>query len=171
MCNVSRETQTTDRDEMGNMFGNEIISDGVSAVPVFVYGSLRPGAHGSNDAVVNASVLGPWEAVTVGELYAHECGAYPVLCESTEGAVRPASVVGDVYLIDEDHADWLWLYSMETRAGYRATWKDCALRQTSGEWRQTKCIAFMWEHAERGERVDNGDWLTVTAVAWPKETR
>lgn len=142
-----------------------------NCVPAFFYGSLRPGARGANDAVVAASVMGPWSAVTVGQLFKHECGAYPVLCELPDDATTPASVVGDVYLMDEDHADWLWLYSMEVGAGYKAVWKDCAVQQTSGEWRSLRCITFLWDHAERGDLVDNGDWLTVEAAAWPKVTR
>lgn len=175
-CNVSRETQPTDEKETDDMNTNQPEVKEVNTIPVFVYGSLRPGAAGANDAMVNASVLGPWSAVTVGQLYRHECGAYPVLCaglpgEDVGGTVGGGTVVGDVYLIDEDHADWLWLYQMETRAGYRAVWKDCGVQQTTGEWRTLKCITFQWDWAERGEIVENGDWLTVDAAAWPRATR
>jgi gamma-glutamylcyclotransferase (GGCT)/AIG2-like uncharacterized protein YtfP len=143
---------------------NNVSRETMTALPVMVYGSLRPEGNGARGAMAMASIAGPWQAVTTGDLCYHECGAYPVMDCNGDGIV-----VGDMYLVDEAHPDWAWLVKMETEAGYEMRWHDVLAKQSDGEWKTTKAIVFDWPHGTTGlERVENGDWVTADWRPWPK---
>ena len=132
-------------------------------IPVFVYGSLRPGGNGAVSMMADASLAGPWEAHTTGGLYYHECMAYPVMDVYGDNLVR-----GDMYLVDEESHEWAWLWEMETEAGYVPTWTDVLAKQSDGKWAETPCIVFHWPHGTNGlVPVTDGDWLRVRHAEWP----
>ncbi len=135
-----------------------------NTIPVFVYGSLRPGANGAQGAMRYAAVAGPWRALTQAELYYHECGAYPVLVANDDTVTR-----GDLYLIDEHSRDWLWLLNMECEAGYTPRWRTVLAEQSDGTMGETLALTFMWEHDySLLQRVPGGDWLQADWAQWPK---
>ncbi len=135
----------------------------MTGVPVFVYGSLRPRSNGANGMLANAAIAGPWEAYVPGELFYHECGAYPVMDCDGEQIVR-----GDMYLVDESHESWQWLIKMETEAGYWVRWCPVVARQSDGSWGESKAIVFDWPYGtERLERVAGNDWLLAEWRPWP----
>lgn len=136
----------------------------LTALPVMVYGSLRPEGNGARGVMAEAAIAGPWKAVTTGDLCYHECGAYPVLDCDGEG-----SVVGDMYLVDESHPAWHWLVRMEVEAGYWVRWHDIMALQSDGQWKHTKAMVFDWPHGTDGlHKVPNGDWLQADWSAWPE---
>ena len=146
------------------MTNNSVSRETITAIPVFVYGSLRPRANGATGMIANAAIAGPWEAYADGDLFYHECGAYPVMDCDGDGKVR-----GDMYLIDESHESWEWLVKMETEAGYWVRWHDVVACQSDGKWAETKAVVFDWPHGTTGlERVENGDWITADWRPWPK---
>ena len=135
----------------------------IRTIPVFAYGSLRPGANGASTMLTRASVAGPWRALTLGELFYHECGAYPVLAPSTTTVTR-----GDLLLVDERSQGWQWLLDMEIRAGYEPRWVSVTAEQSDGKMGTTEALAFMWEHSTDGlERVPGGDWMNADWEPWP----
>lgn len=137
--------------------------DKLNTIPVFVYGSLRPGANGATAMMDGAAVAGPWPAVMQAELFYHECGAYPVLVNNPATLTR-----GDMFLVDEHSRDWHWLLNMEIDAGYTPRWMPVIAKQSDGELGETLALTFMWEHDYSTlRRVWNGDWLTADHARWP----
>lgn len=142
--NVSRETMTV--------------------VPMFTYGSLRPNANGASWLLDEASIAGPWPATAEGELYYHECRAYPVMTCDGNGLV-----IGNMYLVDENSREWQWIVNMELDAGYQMRWHEVVARQSDGEWATTKAVVFDWPHGTDGlDRVPGDDWMDATWAEWPE---
>jgi gamma-glutamylcyclotransferase (GGCT)/AIG2-like uncharacterized protein YtfP len=136
----------------------------LNTIPVFVYGSLRPGANGASGMMSAAAVAGPWSGVVAAELRYHECGAYPVLVANDNELTR-----GEMYLVDEYSKAWQWLLNMEIDAGYTPRWIEVVAQQSDGTVGKTDCLTFMWEHDYSMLcPVPNGDWLTADHASWPR---
>lgn len=134
-------------------------------IPVFVYGTLRPGAVGASGLLASATVAGPWLAHTTGRLCYHECGAYPVADYDGTGIVR-----GDMMLVPEDSPAWRWIANMEVRAGYVPRVVEVCAQQTTGEWRRANALTFHWPHGTDGlAPVPAGDWHLAEPAEWPED--
>ena len=144
---------------------NNVPRGTIEVLPVFVYGSLRPGAVGASGLLARATVGTAHLAHTTGRLCYHECEAYPVLDIYGDG-----TVCGDMLLVNRDSQAWRWVVDMEVRAGYVPEVVEVCAQQSSGEWRRANALTFHWPHGTDGLRmVEGGDWHRATPAEWPKD--
>ena len=139
----------------------------MSYVPIFLYGSLRPGhALWRN---IEPAVFGKVSANLPGyNLHYHRCGAYPVMVADPErlGTV----VIGTLAYMDEDHPAVQATVMMELMAGYNAEWVRVkaffpALDECEHDW--TEALAFVYRDEDYGDLVPGNDWNNNDRRPWP----
>lgn len=121
-------------------------------VPLFVYGTLRPGGrlHGSwiKPAVVRSE---PATAYGYG-LYMMRGIPYPFMSPNPS-----RFTVGDVLWVDPTHSQVRETIHMEVGAGY--TWSTIDV-DTASVTQPVKAMAFVWKNSIRhGNAIDDGDFF------------
>lgn len=120
------------------------------AVPLFVYGTLRPGGGLYPYYLADAATHVAQVAAPGGLFLVSARGGYPVWVREVEGEVR-----GDLFLVDP--AAFADTRRMEEGAGYRTV--ETEVRYLDEE-RATAAWAFAYPaHYPRGPRIASGDWF------------
>jgi gamma-glutamylcyclotransferase (GGCT)/AIG2-like uncharacterized protein YtfP len=126
-----------------------------STLPLFVYGTLRPGMH--NWPMISDSVVRHRPAV-IDDFALYNVGrgpmpVYPVMV-SQEGS----KVLGELLIVTQG-ADLQLVHGMEIGAGYAldGVWVPAA--KAGGE--PELAAAFVWFNKVTGWPVPNGDWAAV----------
>lgn len=123
-------------------------------IPLFVYGSLRPGMAlwpEIRDAVVSAS-----PATVAGRLHWHEGGEWPLLLLAEHG--DPSRVLGEVlHLAPGDTVNRV-IVDEELRYGYEARWLPA-----SGDDGVREALALVWNRTDAvGPAIPDGDYVAAT---------
>ncbi|WIC89296.1 hypothetical protein SEA_OTTAWA_64 [Arthrobacter phage Ottawa] len=130
-------------------------------IPVFVYGSLRPGLYNFPMAE-RALAADPLPAVVHGfELYANKSDSYPYL------AVGEGDVKGDVLMIYPGR-ELDSIIGMEEGAGYDTRAIKADITFPDGKVETFDVMAFVHREdrrSHRGTKVEDGDWLPYYAEA------
>jgi gamma-glutamylcyclotransferase (GGCT)/AIG2-like uncharacterized protein YtfP len=123
-----------------------------SSVPLFVYGSLRPGGELWPD--ISDHVITSHRATVAGRLHWHAGGEWPVLLPAASDtdrvhgellSLRPGVEVNRI-IVDE-----------EIRYGYDVRWMPA--RTADGE---LESLVFVWNRTEDvGNRIVSGDYADV----------
>jgi gamma-glutamylcyclotransferase (GGCT)/AIG2-like uncharacterized protein YtfP len=128
----------------------------IDLVPLFAYGTLRPG-HALHDWV--AMGMRGFAPATAAGFQMHNAAPGKVLYPCMSRSADPASaVVGDVLFMERGvHLNRT--AAMEVAAGYTPMWVDvCGDTLTDGGG---VALAFVWEHSTPGWPVPSGDWSDV----------
>lgn len=120
-------------------------------IPVFVYGTLRPGdynhsRHGLDEDNVVRGVTAPGALYHVSSSYK----AYP--CAKFD---QCGTIIGDILFFEEGSRDLERIDRMEEGAGYEI--REVIVTLPDGS--QMKCQAYHYVRDPRGPRIESGDWF------------
>ncbi|MCW3492131.1 gamma-glutamylcyclotransferase [Microbacterium sp. SSM24] len=128
-----------------------------ATVPLFVYGSLRPGMA-LWDAIAD-HVAEVRAASVAGRLHWHEGGEWPLLLLGGTERVR-----GDLLALRPGDAANRVIVDEELRYGYDARW----LPVTTDDGEQLEALVLVWpRETELGPQIADGDF--AVAVVTPRE--
>jgi gamma-glutamylcyclotransferase (GGCT)/AIG2-like uncharacterized protein YtfP len=123
-----------------------------ATVPLFVYGSLRPGMAlwpDIRDAVIEAR-----PASVAGRLFWHEGGEWPLLVTDPDATVR-----GDLLTLRPGDAINRIIVDEELRYGYDARWMPVDVDGT-----QTDALVLVWNRTDQlGDEIVGGDYAEATS--------
>ncbi len=130
-------------------------------IPVFTYGTLRPGQYNARMARGCALDSPAPETVTVDgyALYANGSATYPYLF-----AQEGATTTGTLYMMAPNH-HFMRIHQMEVGAGYDTVYVDAKLP----DGRTVKALAWVMTRKEYlGARIESGDWCEWSEHNFPK---
>lgn len=130
-----------------------VVSFPPATIPLFVYGSLRPG--GDLWGAIEPHVVEVAPATVAGRLYWHEGGEWPLLV--TE---HPGRVLGDLLQLRTGDAVNRVIVDEELLYGYDARW----LTVTADD-REIEALVLVWpRETELGPVIADGDYATALAA-------
>lgn len=128
-------------------------------IPVFAYGTLRPGQY--NAVMVRGTECGvePLDATVDGfALYANQSASYPYLVRE-DGATAK----GTLYLM-KANPKFGRIHQMELGAGYNHEFITAKLADGT----EVNALAWTWDRPQYlGERIESGDWVEWSATHEP----
>ena len=115
-------------------------------VPMFVYGTLRPGSYNAwyasdrvdRDCTVNGRIY-----------FVSREGGYPVAKLDEEGTIH-----GDVIWLEDDSDDYAAICAMEEGAGYTSRWVEVV----DSEGQSYEAWAWHYDYEPGGRWIESGDW-------------
>lgn len=131
-----------------------VVSFPPATVPLFVYGSLRPGM--ALWGAIEKHVVDARPATVAGRLHWHEGGEWPLLLTGGAGRVR-----GDLLRLRPSDEVNRVIVDEELLYGYDARWLTVTI--DSGE---VEALVLVWpRETELGSRIAAGDFTTAVAAS------